>query len=189
MVTQPDTVIVYHGTRADPEVIREKGLVIPDPEEIYWETERLRQELMIPEPPKWAKDLAWGRIRERVAHSAVHATFSKRQAELYTEMGGEIFSQIAQFLLWRKYGKYRKPERQREARRELYDFIRGKDRYVVTLRIPFSWLPSYIQHDHLLMTSEGEDPSTFSWDIPIPHNVSPQYILSIERTEAPFWHL
>jgi len=189
MVIQPDTVVVYHGTRADPGLIRGQGLIIPDPEEIYRETEKLRQELMVPDPPKWAKDFAWSRVRERVARPAVHVTFSKRQAEVYTEMGGEIFSQIAQFLLWRKYGKYRKPERVREARRELYDFIRGKDRYVVTLKIPFSWLPSYIQHDYLLMTSEGEDPETFAWDINIPHNISPQHIVSIERTEAPFFHL
>ncbi|GAJ24597.1 unnamed protein product, partial [marine sediment metagenome] len=161
MTTQPNTVTVYHGTRADPELIRKEGLVIPDPEEIYQETERLRQELMIPDPPKWAKDLAWSRVQHRLFLTplSVHVTFSKRQAELYTEMGGEIFSEIATYLLWRRYGRFRRPEKIRRARWDLYDFIRGKDRYVVTLRIPFSWLPSHVQHDYLLMTSEGEDPS------------------------------
>jgi hypothetical protein len=174
------TVIAYHGTNVDPQVIRKEGLRVVDVEA---QVERLMRETNGRKLPKWiTKAIAREQEYRRRQHLSVHLTLSKDNANSYSHAENGEFCAIVRALI--RKGLRRKINGKGEM------LATGK-RYIVAVELSIDtqmgpYHKDTIRDVYNRCTAHGIDwdelTTTNSWDIQV-DAVPPEKIIAITECE------
>jgi len=171
-------ITLYHGTRADPSLIRSEGLKGID---LDTTLDKVLAHFGIKRTdpvPHWVWQIELKYRREEYKGTEVQLSTSKEQAASYSYMGGEY-----EYMIGTRILQWRHPRWSRErVDKEYFKEYRPGKRLVVTVRVP--WDRIQPEQQAKIMTLEAIEPlEKWAYLVRVPY-VPPSDIIAIEEVDS-----